>query len=169
MVKNDEKTESVELLDEGDEELQDDQFLTFILGDETYALDLLNVKEILQLMPITPLPQTLDYIKGIINLRGKIIPVMDVRKRFGIEDRPYEERTCIVVVTVDELSMGLVVDHVSEVIEIKSEQIDVLSSQSQATAQRFVRGIGKTDNGVKIILDLEKLLSDETFNLMKAA
>ncbi len=146
--------------DEGDE-IQENQFLTFGIEKETYAIDLLNVMEIIRLIQITPIPETFDFIKGIINLRGKIIPVMDIRMRFSLEEKPYEDRTCIIVVSIKGMEMGLIVDHVSEVLEIPESQTDAMPSVSKTASQRFVRGIGKTDGGVKIILDLDKLLFDE--------
>lgn len=159
-----------DLYDDEDEGSQENQFLTFNIGEESYAIDLLNVIEIMRIMDITPIPQTHSFIKGIINLRGKIIPVMDVRLRFGTEPKPYEERTCIIVVTVDDFSMGLIVDHVDEVIEIQDSQIETLPATSQTTAQRFVRAIGKSDKGVKIILDLGKVIleKEEDINLEAA-
>ena len=154
--------------DEGDE-IQENQFLTFGIEKETYAIDLLNVMEIIRLIQITPIPETFNFIKGIINLRGKIIPVMDVRMRFNLSEKAYEDRTCIIVVSIKGLEMGLIVDHVSEVLEIPETQIDSMPSVSKTASQRFVRGIGKTDGGVKIILDLDKMLFDEELEALKGA
>lgn len=159
-------SEDVSLDDEGDE-IQENQFLTFGIEKETYAIDLLNVMEIIRLIQITPIPETFPFIKGIINLRGKIIPVMDVRMRFNIAEKAYEDRTCIIVVNIKGLEMGLIVDHVSEVLEIPESQTDAMPSVSKTASQRFVRGIGKTDGGVKIILDLDKLLFDEEMEALK--
>jgi len=153
--------ENDELLDSETDEIQEDQFLSFGIAQEVYAIDLLSVMEIIRLIPIIPIPETSHFIKGIINLRGKIIPVMDIRLRFHLEERPYEERTCIIVVSINGVDMGLVVDHVCEVIEIPKIKIETLSSASMGSSQRFVRGIGKTEGGVKIILDLEKMLFDK--------
>ena len=167
-----EKTKVVDdediVLDEDGDEIQENQFLTFGIEKETYAIDLLNVMEIIRLIQITPIPETFNFIKGIINLRGKIIPVMDIRMRFSIAEKAYEDRTCIIVVSIKGLEMGLIVDHVSEVLEIPETQIDDMPSVSKTASQRFVRGIGKTDSGVKIILDLDKLLFDEEVQALNA-
>lgn len=163
-IENDDLTND----DIGDE-IQENQFLTFGIEKETYAIDLLNVMEIIRLIQITPIPETFNFIKGIINLRGKIIPVMDVRMRFNLPEKAYEDRTCIIVVSIKGLEMGLIVDHVSEVLEIPENQIDSMPSVSKTTSQRFVRGIGKTEGGVKIILDLDKMLFDEEIEALKGA
>lgn len=155
------------ILDDDGDEIQENQFLTFGIEKETYAIDLLNVMEIIRLIQITPIPETFNFIKGIINLRGKIIPVMDVRMRFNIPEKAYEDRTCIIVVSIKGLEMGLIVDHVTEVLEIPESQTDAMPSVSKSASQRFVRGIGKTDGGVKIILDLDKLLFDEEMEALK--
>ncbi len=156
------------LEDDENEELQENQFLTFGIEKETYAIDLLNVMEIIRLIQITPIPETFPFIKGIINLRGKIIPVMDVRLRFNLVEKNYEDRTCIIVVSIKGVEMGLIVDHVSEVLEIAQEQIDSMPSVSKNAAQRFVKGIGKTDGGVKIILDLDSLVFDGEMDILKS-
>lgn len=151
--------EVVDAFDDDDEALtQENKFLTFGIGDEAYGINLLEVVEIIRMMPITPIPQTHHFIKGIINLRGKIIPIMDVRLRFGIKEKDYEERTCIIVVSVEGASMGLIVDHVSEVLEIPENRMENVSGVSASEAQRFVKMVGKMDSGVKIILDTKELI-----------
>lgn len=142
------------------------QFLTFCLDKETYAIDLLAVMEIIRLTPITPVPEAYSFVKGIINLRGKIIPVMDVRLRFGLEEKAYQDRTCIIVVIIDRLEIGLLVDSVTEVMEIPSSQMEVLPNVN-ATSQRFVKGIGKVNDSIKLVLDLERLLFDEEVQKLK--
>ncbi len=156
-----------EIVNDDEDEIQEDQFLSFGIDKETFAIDLLSVMEIIRFIEITTIPETFNFIKGIINLRGKIVPVMDVRLRFHLPEKTYEERACIIVVSIKGLEMGLVVDHVCEVIEIPQDQINTLSSVSTGNSQRFVRGIGKTDNGVKIILDLDKMLFDEELETLK--
>ena len=149
----------IDAFDEDEENLsKDNKYLTFGIGEETYGISLLEVVEIIRLMQITPIPQAHSFIKGIINLRGKIIPIMDVRLRFGLEHKDYEERTCIIVVSVEDRLMGLVVDHVSEVLEIPDEKIETISVASASGSQRFVRGIGKMETGVKIILNTKELI-----------
>jgi len=98
------------------------------------------------------------YIKGVINLRGKVIPVMDVRRRFQLEDRDYDDRTCIVVVSIDNTAVGLVVDKVREVSDIPPSQIEPPPSVSEGNRQQYIKGLGKVEEEVKILLDTEKLL-----------
>lgn len=144
-----------------DDELQEDKYLTFKVSSENYGMNVLDVVEILRMITITNIPESLDYIKGIINLRGKIIPVMNVRVRFGLDEIEYDDRTCIIVVSVKGVDIGLIVDAVAEVLEISEGQIDCMPSVSQGAHQKFIRGIGKIDDQVKILLDLEKLIGDE--------
>ncbi len=146
---------------EDDDELQEDKYLTFRIASEVYGMNVLDVVEILRMITITNIPESLDYIKGIINLRGKIIPVMNVRVRFGLNEIEYDDRTCIIVVSVRGVEIGLIVDAVAEVLEIAEEQIDKMPSVSQGAQQKFIKGIGKIEDQVKIILDLEKLVGDE--------
>ena len=141
------------------------KYLTFGLGQEGYGISILKIKEIIGMIPITPLPHTPAYIKGVINLRGKVIPVTDLRLKFGLESAAYTERTCIIVVEMEKdsgsLIMGLVVDAVSEVANIKNEEIEnppKLGIQGQIN---FVQGMAKMDSGVKILLDIDRVLIGE--------
>lgn len=152
---------------EEDDIIQENQFLTFEIAEEIYGINILSVVEIIRLLKITKIPESLSFIKGIINLRGKIIPVMDVRLRFSLDEREYDDRTCIVVVSIKGIDMGLIVDCVSEVIEIPETNIEAMPSLGGAGYQRFVKGIGKTEEGVKILLDLDKLLHDEELERIK--
>lgn len=141
------------------------KYLTFRLGDEEYGIEILKVKEIIGMMPITPIPQTPEYIKGVINLRGKVIPVIDLRLRFHMEEVPYNERTCIIVVEVklanEPVSIGIVVDAVSEVSQIKEEEIEATPSFGTSLDTSYILGMAKTDNSVKILLDIDQVLSQE--------
>lgn len=137
------------------------QYLTFSIGHEVYGINIMQVKEIIRMLTITAIPETFNFIKGVINLRGQIIPVMDVRKRFNIPEKEWDDRTCIIVVNLNEIEMGLIVDNVNEVVEISPEQIDEMPSINNSTAQKYVRGIGKIQDSVKILLNLEKLLFDD--------
>ena len=151
---------------EAEEDTQKGRFLTFALGKETYGIEIKYVTEIIGIQAITELPELSDYIKGIINLRGKIIPVMDVRLRFKKECKEYNDRTCIIVIDIDELSIGLIVDSVSEVLSIDEKDIVEPPKINQGYNNRYIKSIGKVGNDVKLLLDCEKLLTeDEMDNL----
>ncbi len=143
-----------------EEDTQKNQFLTFIVGEETYGIEIAYVTEIINIQKITPVPQMPQYVMGIINLRGRIIPVMDVRVRFNMETVEYNERTCIIVVDMDKISVGLIVDGVSEVISIAETEI-VPPPEFTKKSNHYIKGIGKVAEGVRLILDCNKLLSDE--------
>lgn len=161
-MKNVEKADDTDLdLLDDDDESQEDKYLTFRIDGEFYGINVLDVVEILRMIGITPIPESLPYIRGIINLRGKIIPVMDVRLRFGLEEKQADDRTCIIVVNMKGADIGLIVDTVAEVLEIPSEQIDAMPAVNQSGHQKFIRGIGKVEDSVKILLELEKMVNEE--------
>lgn len=143
-----------------EEDTQKGKFLTFLIGKETYGFEIKYVTEIIGIQTITEVPELPEYIKGIINLRGKIIPVMDVRLRFKKEFREYNDRTCVIVIDTKDISIGIIVDSVSEVITIDEADIVPPPDINKAT-NRFIKGIGKVGNDVKLILDCDKLLNDE--------
>ncbi len=144
-----------------EEDTQRGRYLTFILGNETYGLEIKYVTEIIGIQAITELPELSEYVKGIINLRGKIIPVMDVRLRFKKESREYNDRTCIVVINISDTSVGLIVDSVSEVLSIDDQNIVEPPKMNKAFQNKFIKNIGKKGNEVKLLLDCEKLLSED--------
>lgn len=146
---------------EMEEDTQKNRFLTFSLGKETYGIEIKYVIEIIGIQEITEIPELPQYVKGIINLRGKIIPVMDVRIRFKKEPREYNDRTCVVVVAIKDICIGLIVDHVSEVITISEEEIVEPPKMNKESYTRYIKSIGKVGNDVKLLLDCEKLLSEE--------
>lgn len=151
--------EAVKDLMAQDEDTQKGKFLTFTIGSGSYGLEIACVTEIIGIQPITEVPELPNYVKGIINLRGKIIPVIDVRLRFKKELREYNDRTCIIVVSIKETTVGLIVDSVSEVLSIRDEEI--VPPQELKTAQnRYIKGIGKIGGDVKLLLDCDKLLHD---------
>ncbi len=141
-----------------DESLTMSKYLTFVLGAETYGLDIQYVREIIGILPITPLPDVPSWIKGVINLRGKVIPIMDVRARFLLEERPYGGRTCIIVVNVDDWWVGLVVDTVSEVLDIPVGQIEPPPRVTHRSRDHFIQGLGKVDDHVRLLLDAPRLV-----------
>ncbi|MBN1969328.1 MAG: purine-binding chemotaxis protein CheW [Candidatus Delongbacteria bacterium] len=139
----------------------DDKHLTLRLDGEDYALKVKSILEIVGIVPITSLPNLPVYVMGVINLRGKVFPVIDIRKRFGLEEIPYNDRTCIIIVHNKGMSVGLIVDDVSEVISIPEERILPPPKITKSKAGKFIKGLGKTNNGVKLILDIHKILFDE--------
>ena len=146
--------------------LQDKEgkYLTFALGSEEYGLEILKVREIIGYMEITAVPQTPSYVKGVINLRGQVIPVIDLRTKFGMETANITEETCIIVVEIRQdgrkFSTGIVVDHVQEVLDIDGENIEEAPQFGSTVNTDFILGIGKVGNSVKILLDIDKVLGN---------
>jgi|GEM_PF-60205 len=145
--------------DEMEEDTQKDRFLSFRIGKEDYGIEIKYVTEIIVMQKVTEVPDTPPYIKGVINLRGKVIPVMDVRMRFKLEKREYDERTCIIVVDVDEIAVGLIVDTVNEVVDIPEDRIDRPPAGHSGIEGNNIMGMGKVGKKVKILLDLENVLN----------
>jgi purine-binding chemotaxis protein CheW len=139
------------------------KYLTFQLAREVYGLEILKVREIIGLMDVTPVPRTPPHIRGVINLRGKIIPVVDLRVKFSLEPAPDTERTCIIVVDLAQdagtVQMGVVVDAVSEVLSISAEQIVPPPSFGAGVRADYIRGLAKTAGRVGILLNVEEVLS----------
>lgn len=144
-----------------DEDAQKDKYLTFKVAGEFYALEIKDILEIVGIQKITQIPDMPDYVKGVINLRGKIIPVVDVRLRFKMPEIGYHERTCIVVVDLNNSSVGFIVDEVSEVVNIPAANIDAAPQTSKGSKSRFVQGIGRLGDQVKIVLSLDQLLGED--------
>jgi purine-binding chemotaxis protein CheW len=140
------------------------KYLTFSLDQEEYGIGILKVKEIIGMMSITSMPQTPDFIKGVINLRGKVIPVVDLRSRFGMAVMEYSERTCIIVVEMTgaegSVSLGIVVDSVSEVSNIRTADIEDTPTFGVKLNTDFILGLAKMSGGVKILLDIDKVLGE---------
>jgi len=145
---------------EMEEDTQKGKFLIFSLGKEDYGIEIMYVTEIIGIQSITEVPELPVYIKGIINLRGKIIPVMDVRLRFGKPEREYDERTCVIVIDIKDASIGLIVDRVSEVLNIADTEIVPPPQLDKDYQHKYIKGIGKVEREVKLLLDCEKLLND---------
>ena len=143
------------------EDTQKNRFLTFSLGKESYGIDIKCVIEIIGIQNITEIPEVPEYIKGIINLRGKIIPVLDVRLRFKKEPKEYNDRTCVIVVDIKDVSIGLIVDNVSEVITIPEKGMVEPPQMNKGLNNRYIKKIGKIENDVKLLLDCEKLITDD--------
>ena len=149
----------------------DGKYLTFSLGGEEYGIGILKVKEIIKIMHSTPLPKTPKFVKGVINLRGKVIPVIDLRLRFGLDSIDYTDRTCIVVVEIGEdLSrsrIGIIVDSVSEVLNIKGADIEDAPDFGNKLRTDYILGMAKTEEKVRILLDIDRVLTAEEVLLLE--
>jgi purine-binding chemotaxis protein CheW len=146
------------LLMDDDSLAGEEKYLTFTIGEEEFGLNIRNVTEIVGIQKITELPDVPEYIKGVINLRGKVIPVIDMRLRFALDEREYDERTCIIVVDVNGQSVGLIVDTVSEVLDISQDQIDPPPHMVDDDSNEFIEGIGRVESEVKILLNITKVV-----------
>lgn len=146
-------------------EAQAGKYLTFALGREEYGLEILKVMEIIGMMEITAVPQVPSYVKGVINLRGKVIPVISLRAKFDMEDIPYTDETCIIVVNIDSTLIGVVIDKVEEVLDIGAECIEAPPSSGIAGKTDYILGIGKIGDRVKILLDIDTVLCNENLVL----
>ena len=150
---------------EGDltSDLPDDvggKYLSFELAGEEYGLEILKVRELMGIMDITQVPQTPEFVRGVINLRGKVIPVIDLREKFALEPKEYDDQTCIIVVQVDTL-MGIIVDAMQEVHDIPSADIAPPPELGASVDTRFLLGLGKVGDDVKLLLDIDKVLSTD--------
>lgn len=142
------------------------KYLTFRLADEDYGLEILKVREIIGVLDITPVPQTAPFLLGVINLRGKVIPVIDLRLRFMLEYRQPDERTCIIVVEVandigQRVLTGVVVDQVSEVLNVGADDIEPPPSMGLEVDTSYLLGVAKADGGVKLLLEIDRILADQ--------
>lgn len=166
-------TESVEIVDQTVKATATNtgKYLTFFLEDEEYGIGILKVREIIGMMPITSVPRTPDFVKGVINLRGKVILVMDLRLKFSMAAIPYSERTCIIVVEIDSqsstLPVGIVVDAVSEVLNINEEDIEEVPAFGANLDTDYILGMAKMEGGVKMLLNIERVLSSEEIALLE--
>ena len=147
------------------------KYLTFVLDKEEYGIGILKVREIIGILPITSVPQTPPFVKGVINLRGKVIPVVDLRLKFGMPPLEYSEKTSIIVVDVSgatgKIQIGIVVDHVSEVVNIKADDIENTPTFGTAVDTDYILGMAKIGKGVKILLDIDKVLRGEEVSLLE--
>jgi purine-binding chemotaxis protein CheW len=141
------------------------KYLTFVLGREEYGLPVLKVREIIKVMDITHVPQVPAHVLGVINLRGKVIPVIDLRRKFGFADQAHTERTCIIVAEVElkatRVMMGVVVDAVSEVVNVLPAEIDDTPEFGAQNGTDYILGLAKVKGSVKILLDLDRVLGTD--------
>lgn len=135
------------------------KYLTFVLAEESYGLEILKVREIIDLMGITAVPRTPGFVKGVINLRGKVIPVVDLRLKFGLAEAQHTPETCIIVVNVGNVEVGILVDKVSEVLDIPAEDIEDSPSFGNEIDTDFILGMGKANGRVTILLDITKVMA----------
>lgn len=146
------------------------KYLTFQLDEQEYGIGILQVKEINGLMEVTSVPRTPDFVKGVINLRGKVIPVIDLRLKFGMDEIESTERTCIIVVELNskdgKVQMGLIVDAVSEVLNIRQTDIEDAPAFDQSVDVSFIMGMAKVDDQVKILLDIDQVLCDREIDIL---
>jgi purine-binding chemotaxis protein CheW len=149
------------------------KYLTFSLAGEEYGIGILKIREIIGMMPVTSVPEIPAYVRGVINLRGKVIPVIDLRLRFGMAEIDTTERTCIIVVEIrgpaGVIAVGLVVDAVSEVLNIKGDDIENTPSFGTRLSTDYILGMAKMGKGVKLLLDIDRVLSDDDMAELKAA
>lgn len=154
-------------------ETKSGKYLTFQLADEDYGIALLQIKEIIGMMPITAVPRTPAYVKGVINLRGQVIPVTDLRLKFGMSEIAYTDRTCIIVVEVQgeasTVQVGVVVDAVSEVLQIREDAIEATPSFGAKVDTEYILGMANLDEGVKILLDIDRVMTADDVVLLEQA
>lgn len=143
------------------------KFLTFFLSTEEYGIEILKVQEIIGVMTITPIPRTPMFIKGVINLRGRIIPIIDLRLKLSMEEAKHTEETCFIVVKAHDMHMGVVVDKVSEVLDIAGENVEDAPSMGEDINTDYILGIGKAGDKVKLLLDIDKVLSEQDMKVLK--
>ena len=145
-----------------EEDLQKGQFMTFQTGREYFGIGISYINEIIQMQPITAVPEVEDYIKGLINLRGKIIPVIDIRVRFKMEPLEYTDRTCIIVINVKSMVIGIIVEKIAEVVTITDDDIVPPPSLGRRDSEqnKYVYGLARIGDSIKLLLDPEKLVKD---------
>jgi purine-binding chemotaxis protein CheW len=146
------------------------KYLTFFLSSEEYGVEILKVQEIIGRMPITPVPLTSKYIRGVINLRGKIHPIMDLNVKFGMNQTEITDETCMIVIKTASLMMGILVDKVSEVVNVASDDIEDTPSFGSDVDTEYLLGVGKTGGRIRLLLDIEKVITAyDVINMQKAA
>jgi purine-binding chemotaxis protein CheW len=151
------------------------KFLTFSLGSELYGLEILRVQEIVGMLPVTRVPRLPDYVAGVVNLRGRIIPVVDIRRIFAMKDLAWTERTCIVVVRVEREGaagatvLGVIVDEVSDVLDLSAEKIEATPEFGIEVDTSFIKGVGRIEERVVLLLDIDRVLSGSELNVVELA
>ena len=150
------------------EDIRQGKYMTFQVGTDVFGIELKYVNEIIQMQPVTPIPEVEHFIKGLINLRGKIIPVIDVRVRFKQEPFEYNDRTCIVIINVNDVVVGLIVETIAEVVEITDDNIVPPPTLNPKNVKnQYIYGLGKVGDSVKMLLDPNKLIKDEELSFLE--
>ncbi len=145
----------------------EEKYLSFVLDDEVYGIEILRIREIIGVVKITEVPQSANYLKGIFNLRGKIIPVIDLRIKFGMPELEHTHETCIIVVEVENSHIGMIVDTVSEVVNIKDSEIEDPSHIGSQIDTDFLLGLGKVKDKIVIMLDVGKILKKDELAMIE--
>lgn len=167
-VKDKQVEDEMFLVDDEEDLSQTSKYLLFNLGNEEYGVDISKVTGIEELQKITHIPDMPAFMKGVINLRGRVIPVIDLRLRFGMEEREYDDRTCIVITDIKSLSIGLIVDTVTLVIDMESASIDPPPSfKSDSGKEKYIHGLARVDDEVKILVDVEKIIHEDDIRVLK--
>ncbi len=149
---------ATENLSAGEEVLQ---FVTFTLNNEEYAVDILNVQEINRITEITAVPNSPDYVEGVVNLRGKVIPVINLRKKFSFEEKATEDTSRIIIMEINDITNGLIVDSVSEVLRVPTSIIEAAPPMSSDLNSAFIKGIAKMENRLIILIDIDRLIGEQ--------
>ena len=142
------------------------QLVTFSIGEEDFGVDILKVQEIIRTMEITKVPRAQDFVEGVINLRGKVIPIIDLRRRFGLDSKPHDKDTRIIVIEINNMIVGFVVDSVSEVLRIPAGTVEPPPPVVAGLESEYISGVGKLQDRLLILLDLDKLLSGEVMEAL---
>jgi purine-binding chemotaxis protein CheW len=150
-------------------ELSGGEYLTFILGEEEYGIEILKVQEIRSYEAVTKIANTPEFIKGVINLRGSIVPIIDLRMRFKLSKAEYNDTTVVIILNLNNRTMGMVVDGVSDVLELKSSQISPVPELVSSIDTKYLLGLGTVDERMLILVDIEQLMSSKEMALMEAA
>ncbi|MCP4133595.1 MAG: purine-binding chemotaxis protein CheW [bacterium] len=146
---------------------EEKQYVTFVIGEETYGVSVLKVQEIIGQTPITHVPNTLPFMKGVINLRGSVVPVLDMRSKFHMAEKEYDSTTVIIIVEVKDRLVGMIVDSVADVLNIPIKSIQDTPHFSAKIETDFIDGIGQVDESLVIILDVERILTTEEFDIIE--
>lgn len=154
-----EKGDAMERMQKKDDELL--QLVTFSIGEEEFGVDILKVQEIIRTMEITKVPRAQDFVEGVINLRGKVIPIIDLRRRFGLVSKNHDKHTRIIVIEINNMIVGFVVDSVSEVLRIPAGTVEPPPPVVAGVESEYISGVGKLQDRLLILLDLDKLLSSD--------
>jgi len=156
-------------IDDEEEDTQANKYMTFKVSKESFGIGIRFIREIIELQTITEVPEMPDFLKGVINLRGKVIPVIDLRIRFKLGGKDYDDRTCIVIIDVKDFRIGFIVDAVEEVADIQPNQIEPAPDFNTVSGkERYISGIGKVGKSIKLILNIEKILYEDEISKLNA-